>query len=829
MLLTWSYSVSADQVATEQSASSDLLNFFEARIRPVLIEHCYECHSTETESAGGLLLDARFSLRNGGDTGPAIVAGDSRESLLVRAMEYSDPQLQMPPHGKLPEPVVEDFRKWIDDGAEDPRADKPLREADSNEAQHSSAPADAFLTSHWAYQPLRAATTLEFGEASTQASVIDDWIHQKLSTLGLEAAGPAPPEVLARRLYFDLIGLPPTPEQLVAAREEILAGQLDKLVDRLLASNHYGEVQARRWMDVVRYADSITLRGFILPQAWRYRDYLIHSFNEDRSFATMIREQIAGDLMDSPNVQERSQQLIATAFMALGNTNLEKQNKLELEMDYLDEQMDVIGSAFLGMTIGCARCHDHKFDPISTKDYYALAGILRSSAGMKHANVSEWIELPLPLEESQAAYFEQLEQQQKSLKQEYQQLKKSAEKPSKSGDPLPIEGSPSVPSDKAQPVPPLSADEQLRTSPPSVQELEKQMATVAAALRKRPQYLTVLESGKPVHLPVHIRGSVHSLGEIVPRGFLTAIAFSEDHSSDSLHGTRPTSNPESDSSSPNRLDLANWIVEDSHPLAARVYANRIWQSMMGCGLVDSPNNFGTTGEKPSHPELLDWLAMRLMQSNWSTKSMIRAIVMTQAYQRSTDWTLRHSSDLDPENRSYWRGHSRRLTVESLRDAMLVISGELDTTMGGSLIRDGTANDFDYSHTSTRRSIYQPVFRNSLPQLYEQFDFADPSVSIGKRARSTHAMQGLGLANNPWVIERSKHAARHWSRLVAGRGLEGTVSGLLTSCFGRQPSAAELELSIQFLETQGSASPDDLMRWELLIQSLFASLDFRFLE
>lgn len=965
--------------------SSELQNFFENRIRPILVEHCYECHSAETETAGGLSLDSRHGLREGGDTGPAIVAGDSGSSLLIRAISYADPQLQMPPAGKLSEQVVQDFRRWIDQGAEDPRLEIPKAEGSNEEAEsesHRSSSSDGnhSAASHWAYQPLNRFTIPTAMENDPSMGPIDSWINSRLTLLGLGPTEPAKPAVLARRLYFDLIGLPPTAAQLSEAVQEIQAGRHEVMVDRLLASPHFGEHQARRWMDVARYADSITLRGFILPQAWRYRDYLIESFNQDRSFATMIREQLAGDLMQASEVRERQRQVIGTAFLALGNTNLEKQDKLQLEMDYLDEQLDVIGTAFLGQTLGCARCHDHKFDPIPTRDYYALAGILRSSSGMKHANVSEWIELPLPLDPSQTAHFDQLEREEKSLKQELQRLKESLDKDSGTPDRIPVKSLPGIVIDNAQAklvgrwvsstfarplvgddylhdadeqqgeksatfepgdLPPgryevrlayqsgsnrssrvlvkvFSADgeqeiliDQRKAAPElglwlslgqfrfekngqayilisnadsdghviadAVQflpvgdeqasetqvaggstavptrseehrksiektkmELEGRIASLSATLKQRPRYLTIVESGQPVDLAIHIRGNVHSLGELVPRGFLTAIAqpntaqppnallnstpISTGNSSGSVAGEAI-----SGSSGPNRLDLANWIASDSNPLTARVYANRVWLWLMGSGLVGTPNNFGTTGEPPSQPELLDWLALRLIESDWSTKTLVREIVLSQAYQRSTNFQPNAAASRDPDNRAYWQGPSHRLTVESLRDAMLVVSHELDTSLGGSLIRPGAANDFDYLHASTRRSIYNPVFRNSLPELYEPFDFADPSTSIGKRERSTHAMQGLSLANNPWVLERSRQAAKHWVRRAQTWGVESSVAELLTVCFARQATAEELQLSIDFVQSHGGTEGQVLHRWELLIQSLFASLDFRFLE
>lgn len=958
----------------------DSLLQFENRIRPILIQHCYECHSSGTEAAGGLLLDNRDALRAGGDSGPSILVGDADQSLLIRAMGYNDPNLQMPPTGKLDERIVADFRTWIEQGAVDPRNDSLSRNEISSMVGSNLKQAATDPIQHWAYRPLPAAQDLEFPLDLPPGRVTDAYIDRQLAEKELVAAGPSKTDVLARRLTFDLTGLPPTIEQLAITKSVDSHDGLEVLVDQLLSSPHYGESMARRWMDVVRYADSITLRGFILPNAWRYRDYLISAFNEDRSFETMIHEQVAGDLLDSSNIHQRQQQLIATAFLSLGNTNLEEQDKQQLEMDYLDEQLDVLGAVFLGQTLGCARCHDHKFDPISTKDYYAMAGILRSSSGMKHANVSEWIELPLPLDEPQKSYFEGLEQRQQSLQEQLAILKKRLDASQKQADKIPVSSLPGVVVDNKhaklvgqwvsskhthplvgddyfhdanqsrgeksatfEPVNLVPGEYEVRLSyqagsnrssrvnvkvfsadgdselqidqrmrPPeeglwislgkyrfepngqsyvlvsnqdadghvvvdavqflpigqsvsvaklegdapraeetnqtdraietqhlkqSISRTEKELSAVVTAIKERPKYLTILESGSAVDLPVHIRGSVHSLGEVVPRGFPTSLkstgidASPSQPGSDTSH-SQPTSKVEPASSAPsrpNRLDFAKWIAAPDNPLTARVYVNRIWLWLMGRGLVDTPNNFGTTGENPSHPEFLDWLAVRFIHSGWSTKAIVREIVSSRAYQRSSAAYGHPSISLDPENRSYCRGNMRRLSAESLRDSMLILSGELDRTAGGSIIDIEAKNDFDYLHRTARRSIYHPVFRNSLPELFEQFDFADPSSSIGKRARSTHALQDLGLSNNAWVIQRSQQAALRWSQRASQAGIETAINELWVVSFGRQALEEEVQVCLEFLIEQPQDSHNHLTAWESLVQSLVSSLDFRFLE
>ncbi|MCA9192142.1 MAG: DUF1553 domain-containing protein [Planctomycetales bacterium] len=925
-------------------AEQDSADFFEQHIRPALIEHCYACHAIDTEANGGLVLDSPGGWQAGGESGPVIEAGKPEGSRLLLAMTYQDPDLQMPPDGKLPQEIITAFRDWIAAGAVDPRPEMEPSIA------ISGLPVDE-AEKHWAYRPLLRPRTPAGETAST--SLIDKFIDIELAAKGLQGAPPADSGVLIRRLYFDLLGLPPPPE--VAALHQLdTETEYLHLVDSLLSSPHFGEHFARKWMDVVRYAESITLRGFVLPEAWRYRDYLVQAYAEDRPFDQMIREQIAGDLLEHSDLRERQMQLVATSFLAMGNNNLEQQDKLQLEMDYLDEQLETIGRAFLGQTLGCARCHDHKFDPIPMRDYYALAGTLRSAVALEHANLSMWIEQPLPLPALQEERFEALnvELQQISVridtlnknqpnldskrnKQKYVAIDDLAGtvvddsqaklvghwKDSSSVGPIvgtgyrhdedsgkgaatatfePLELAPgwydvrlsySAASNRASNVRVVvfSADGQNEVEvnqqqPPDIdglwkslgkyrfednsqafvlvsnadsnghvivdavqflplngpselqfvdtdnnadseavdvraaladelKQLEKRKQQLEAQLEARPRFLTVVEKLPPVDVPIHIRGDVHNLGSPVPRGFLTALRM-------------PEATTKISESSSGRRELAEWLSSEHNPLTARVYANRVWSWLMGQGLVSTPNNLGTTGASPSHPELLDWLAAELIDSGWSTKHLVRLIVCSEAYRRRL---LNNSAaeQIDPGNQLYWKGQSRRLSPEAMRDAMLQISGELDMTFGGSLIRAGTKADYDYQHATTRRSIYHPVFRNSLPELFEAFDFADPSVSIGSRSRSTVATQPLSLLNHPWVAARAKSMV---GRIRSGDHdptSQELINSIFEACYARLPSDDELLNCLEFLNA--SQTDEEVERLELLIHSLFAALDFRYLE
>ncbi len=920
----------------------DKVAFFEQHIRPLFIAKCLECHSSDTEASGGLLLDSRPNWERGGDTGEAIVPQDPSTSLLMRAVLYDDPDLQMPPDGKLPDASIAALNTWIEQGAVDPRNQVSVKPSSSR------ALAVANAHEHWAYRPW-GRPELPIGQPTE--SIIDRFINAKLASAGVEAVPLISRRQWLRRMYFDLHGLPPDPRILEEFEADAAPDAEARMVDQLLQSPRFGETFARRWMDVARFAESVTLRGFVLPEAWRYRDYLIDAFNEDRPFDQMIIEQVAGDLLSAEDNKERTRQLVATSFLTLGNTNLEEQDKTQLEMDYIDEQLEVLGRAFLAQTIGCARCHDHKFDPIPTRDYYALAGIFRNTVAMEHENVSKWVEEPLPIEPEQAAFFDQLAVQSKELTQKIASLKKkigAGVDPNKAVDIATLEGvviddvdaklvgdwvdgmgvsgfvsegyrhdgnngkgqksatfepkrlppgqyrvrmsyTPAanratnvkvvvfsadgekthrinqqqapdegvwitlgtyrfekdgqgfvivsnsdadghvvidavqfIPTEaeKAAKITAEKSAERKTKSAVDDQELknlEKELAALKSKLESRPRFMTVREQSPAKDIPIHIRGNVHALGEIVPRGFLSAVDLGEGFQSSI------------DERSSGRLPLARWLSDSRNPLTARVYANRVWAWLMGQGLVATTNNFGTTGASPSHEELLDWLASELVRSGWSTKHLVRCIVLSNAYRRSVADASSDGQKADPNNQLLWRGNLKRVTVESLRDAMLSVSGELDSAVGGPMIKRGVKEDYNYPHQSTRRSLYHPVLRNALPELFEEFDFADTSVSIGERARSTVAPQALLMMNHPWVIARSQATAKWIQREFSSAEL--AVEHLHRRCFGRSATQEELAASVAYLiESDGPRKSElDVDRLAALVQSLFASLDFRYLE
>jgi hypothetical protein len=376
------------------------LEFFEKRIRPLLVKHCHECHGGKDVEAG-LRLDSSQGWLRGGDNGPAIVPGKPDESLLIQAIRYGG-DYEMPPNGKLPDEAIKHFEQWVARGAPAPQmADETIKRPSRIDIEEGK--------KFWAYRPVSNPAVPTPGRAAWSNHAIDRFVLARLEAAGLAPNGEADRVTLVRRLYFDLLGLPPTPDEIDAFLRDESMQAYEKLVDRLLASPHFGERWGRHWLDIVRYGESLTLRGFVLPNAWRYRDYVIAAFNEDRPYDKFLREQIAGDLLPAESLADKRRQLIATTFLMLGNTNLEEQDKRQLDMDVVDEQLDTIGKAFLGQTIGCARCHDHKFDPIPTSDYYAMAGVLRSSQSLEHANVSKWLEVPLPLPPEEEQQYAKLQ------------------------------------------------------------------------------------------------------------------------------------------------------------------------------------------------------------------------------------------------------------------------------------------------------------------------------------------------------------------------------------------------------------------------------------
>jgi hypothetical protein len=950
-----------DLPATPAPLSTAQTEFFESKIRPILVSHCYECHSVDAKGQkklkAGLLLDTRPGALAGGDSGPAIVLHKPDESLLLEALRYGT--LKMPPKGKLPDAVIADFETWIKNGAADPRAGEAPGKAIAIDV--------AAGRSHWAYQPVRNMPPPTVKRPDWPLGPIDQFILQRLESTGLAPSADADKTTLVRRLYFDLIGLPPTPDQIDAFVDAPSDDAYTRLVDQLLASPDFGVRWGRHWLDVARFGESVTLRGFLMPEAWRYRDYVIHTFNHDHPYNEFVIEQIAGDLMPAGSATvsllEQQQRLIATTFLTLGNTNLEEQDKVQLRMDVVDEQLDVISKGFLAQTVTCARCHDHKFDPIPTRDYYAMAGILRNVKSLENANVSKWLELPLPVPPDveralnkreravglTKALLHKAKEELKALPgtdanstgkdvtspkslagiviDDLQAKRVGEWKTSQSLKPYIGEGyihdldsekgqktltfqpelpqagiyevrlaysassnrSPSVPvtvfsadgeksiSVNQQATPPIdgrfvslgqfrfeqngqgfvivsnegtkghviadavqfipldalnAAASTATIDPPKsepssvskdevqqrkveISKLEKELEQLTKSGIQRPLFMSVQEEKTIEDCPVHIRGTVHNLGEKVPRGFLQVASWT-------------SSAPILPDRQSGRLELGAWLADRQNPLTARVMSNRVWHWLLRSGIVRTVDNFGTTGEAPSHPELLDYLAHDFMEQGWSVKSLVRSIVLSRTYRLSSVGSQDLMRD-DPENRHFGRANRRRLDAEALLDSILLVSGQLDHQMGGPVIPPGTASDFSYEFRTSRRAVYWPVLRNSLPNLFEAFDFPDPSMVGGRRNVSTVAPQALFFMNSELILLQSEFAA---SQLLTrgGSSDEARIDAAFRQLLGRLPSSAERTQALRFVVRLPTDSDKQArQRWSQFLQALFGTLDFRYVH
>ena len=785
------------------------IKFFETKIRPVLAMHCYKCHGAKKQESE-LRLDTYLALIKGGATGPAVAPNEPDQSLLIHAIEYEDEELQMPPKRRLAEQVIKDFKHWINIGAPHPDANKrPATTADNPDPDKPL----------WSLQKLQRSPLPAIQNTTWPTNSIDHYVLAQLEARGLQPAPVADKSTLIRRLALDLTGLPPSTDQVREFLADPSPQAYCRLIDTLLASPAYGERWGRHWLDVARYADSNGLDENIAHgNAWRYRDYVIQAFNTDKPFDHFIHEQLAGDLLpDKVSAQQRAARLTATGFLALGPKVLAEGDVQKMEMDIIDEQIDTIGRAFMGLTFGCARCHDHKFDPISTEDYYGLAGILKSTRTMESfKRIARWHENPLASAKEQQAHQQRTETITK-LKAQIKQLTDEANKQLsatlKAGTPLPKDAASKYPA---------ATRKQLA-------DLEKQRVKLE---KKTPELPTAMgvQDQEVQNVKVHIRGSYLKLGKEVPRRVPEMF----------VSATRPVFPPDQSG----RLQLASWLTTSDHPLTSRVIANRVWRWHFGRGLVAATDNFGHLGNLPTHPKLLDHLALGLMDRQWSIKRLHRWIVSSSTYQMSS----RHDAkaiQVDPENRLWWRFDIRRLEAESLRDTLLATSGLLDRRSGGSMLH--VANrEFFFDHTSIdktnyknhRRSVYLPVVRNNLYEMFQLFDYNDASVLNGNRNTSTVAPQALFLMNSSFMQEVTEQLAR---QLKSSTSFSQTITTLYQRIYARSPSPAELQRCQRYLDafrnkplvntTDPAAVPMDpeFRAWQSLCHVLLMSNEFIYVK
>ncbi|MFP6611096.1 MAG: DUF1553 domain-containing protein [Pirellulales bacterium] len=1102
--LVWALLISsAGPLFAEEAPSNAAAEaFFEKRIRPLLARHCFECHAGD-DVESGLRLDSLAGMLAGGERGPAIIAGKPKESLLVRAVNHGE-QLQMPPKKKLAAAAIADLATWIQQGAKWPNAKPVTSPQPSNRIKAEFTDEQKTF---WAFQTPVKPPLPNVRDSDRIATPVDHFILARLEAAGLKPAPPADPRTLIRRATFDLIGLPPTPDEIEAFEEESSRNPhsaFRNLIDRLLASPHYGERWGRRWLDVARYGDSNGLdENLAYANAFRYRDYVVDAFNKDKPYDRFVLEQLAGDLLDEDDPVSSAERITATGFLALGAKMLAEDDPTKMQMDIIDEQVDTMGRAFMALTLGCARCHDHKFDPFSIADYYSLAGIFKSTKTMENFKVvAVWHErtvgdptvlaqrdaIQQAADEAQARidelvananrkilhaartiagdHFREATEQVRLLKHadsllaggkppvardsqtivreaetcergnvsrltdgygkgigviagpsgkntaEFDiQVKKSGwyfllsryaaaeSRPTNilvngaaviSGGVGKVTGSwypdtqkwfvegvvrldagkvvfglerrapiPHIDKFVFLPVPkslatrkkpptgdasaqqkmtlsepfvgqwsdylrksendpnspltawhavlqgkPLteikpgaardvllelglsatpSADEatnavanalgraekqwlQLRQNDPSAkmleapglqalkellyadngplrlpdtveslypeatrEELEQQRKARAEVQEQVPTLPVVMavSDAKAENLKIHIRGSHFTLGREVPRQFPVILA--------------PNRTPLPSNAS-GRLQLARWMTSADHPLTARVMVNRIWQGHFGAALVRSPDNFGQLGERPTHPQLLDWLARRFVESGWSIKTMHRAIMLSSTYRMSSRWN-RRADQLDPENRLWWRANRRRLEAEAIRDSILAVSGLFDRRAGGSLLGvenrkyvTSTANVSPDVYNTNRRSIYLPVVRSAIYEVLQAFDFPDPTVSNSRRQSSTVAPQALFMMNSKIVSDAARSMANSLLR-DSDHGDTERVRRIYQLAFGRHPKDEEVksalshiaryETALQLQEADATARRSKA--WASLCRAVIAASEFIFIE
>jgi cytochrome c553 len=911
--------------------SEEGAKFFETKIRPVLVQHCYACHSDTAEKEkklkGGLRLDTREAMRRGGETGPAVVPGDVSKSLVVAALRHES--LAMPPNGKLAEAVVVDFVKWIELGAPDPREGIALRAP-------SAIDIEATRRSHWAFRPPQKATPPTVKQLDWPRGDIDRFVLAKLESAGLRPAGPAEKRDWLRRVYFGLIGLPATPQEVDAFLADQSANPQAAVVDRLLDSPHYGERWARHWLDVARYAEDQALANARdNPHAFRYRDWVVAALNSDMPYDRFLRLQLAGDLLTEP-VDDYFQRLAGLGFQGLGQLYHRGNFPEQVMADELDDRIDTISRGLLGLTVACARCHDHKYDPIPTADYYSLAAAYQGS---------NLVELPLAsptVVEQHKAFVDQTKQREEGLaawlKQQGMQLSrqrladlrrylveawriqvrrvqkqpidekliaeqqglttyflsrweklletadlgkareplhawhKAAREAAKkfSGDATTAE----FPAELAQITDDLCAkaaaldaelgkldaayeqarsaaksnDEQVKVARGELSDEWKRWSQAlltdgaaplaigggdiigqldAAARQLHDQRRAEIDAFKKtgptapllVHgvkgggtpLRIHVRGNVENKGEAAPPGFLQilraepAIAANEDQAASRSQASVFT-----------RLELAQAIASRDNPLTARVIVNRVWHYHFGQGIVATPSNFGLVGAPPSHSELLDYLAVSFIEHGWSLKWLHRQIVLSQTYRLSSA-NEPANAIRDPENRLLWRWTPRRLDFEASRDAVLSVSGRLDSALGG------PSQPVD---ASVRRTIYAKISRSRLDPTLAIFDFPDANASNERRSVTTVAQQQLFVLNSPFMIESAKALAARASR--GGDDDTVRITAAYRLAYGREPTAAEQSLGRDFLMTAVQADEEKLKPWERYAHALLAANEFTWL-
>ncbi len=760
---------------------------FEKNVRPLLVEHCSKCHGPKKQS-GGLRLDSKGAILLGGDNGPAAVSGKPDESRLVRALAHKG-DLRMPPDGKLPDAHIAKLKEWIRRGlpgiATNPPADASTVNSGITVEQRK----------WWSFQPLRAVIPPTVPADGWSKSEIDRFISARLRAKGLTPAAPADKRTLLRRATYDLTGLPPSSAEVDSFLKDDKPDAFARVIERLLASPAYGERWGRHWLDVVRYADTAGENSdHPVPDAWRYRNWVIDAFNKDRPYDEFVREQIAGDILAAKGPEEQhAPRVIATGFLAIAR-RFDNDPDTAMHLTF-EDTIDTVGKAFLGLSISCARCHDHKYDPITNKDYYALYGILQSTKfTFPGCEPKQQPRDRVPLL-SPASLTRRTERQAKEVADLAAEAKRLAD-----------------------------AKSAFAIEPKVLAALAHREAEIAKQRGELTRVDTAyaVSEGKIGNAKLHLRGDPEKLGVEVPRRWLELLGGQ----------TVPMDGGSG------RLQLAGWLTDPANPLTARVMANRVWQYHFGKGLVKTPNDYGTRGSPPTHPELLDWLAAQFVKGGWSVKALHRRIMLSATYQQAVE-VRPDAAKLDPINDLYWRFDRRPLSAEELRDSLLTVSGQLDCTPGGAhpFPPESTWTftqhiPFSTIYETDKRSVYLTTLRNRRNPFFALFDGADPNSTTPQRQVTTVPTQALFFMNDPFFHAQAEKVA---GALLSKPDGTRRLDELYRLVFQRLPTAKERETAVAFQSNYTSHLTDvapvgrPKASWAALTRILLASNDFLYVE
>ncbi len=799
------FGVSSATLASQPTAEQ--VEFFENEIRPLLSQHCYECHGDEKQPQSGLRLISRNAVLTGGDSGPAAVPGKVEESLLIKAVRYRE--LEMPPQGKLPAEAIAKFERWVAMGLPWPDEPAPTAQVSSDRAEFKiTAEQRAF----WSFQPIAKRSPPAVANIGWPQGDIDRFVLAKLESRGLAPNPATDKRTLLRRITFDLIGLPPTADEMAAFLADNSSTAFEKVVDRLLASRHYGERWGRHWLDVVRYADTAgDVSDYPVPQAYLYRDYVVDAFNNDKPYDQFVREQLAGDLLAKDSPREQYAELTtATGYIAI--TRRFGYNRVHQHHLTISDTIDTLGKSFLGLSFGCARCHDHKFDPISANDYYALYGIFDSTVypfpGAEEQNRPQDFAPLVPPGEAQsllAARDAQLAELDAKLKASAEQLN-------------------ALQTSAVANLIDLSRQIQVAQATAGLIAVQNQRNELAA----KPVFPTAYAvfEGKPHNSVVQRRGDPERPGDEVPRRFPEIL------------GGQPVPSSLAESG---RRQLAEWIVSPSNPLTARVIVNRIWQHHFGRGLVRTPNDFGFRGSPPTHPELLDYLASQFMEEGWSIKRLHKQIVLSNSYQMAS--TNRPDAHLiDPNNDCFWRMEPRRLDAECIRDSVLFVSGELDSSRGPAHPFPATNtwafnvhHPFKAVYDTNRRSIYLMTQRLQKHPFLGLFDGADPGATTDVRLATTTPSQALFIMNDPFIHDQSAKFAQRLINMSSDETVR--LNAAFEAALGRPATADEIDAARLFedryinelAKTNAPESERPAIALAAYLRTLLGSNEFIFID